>query len=382
MSRKLILAPNSHPFPFVKKPSLFHTKSLPNSSVLLPFAMDSVQPMRVHPQDPCFPAKSALRGLDSEYPDTENPGNVERMVTSTGARIRAENWGALGVEEEEEKAGLAVPSRLSFDGFLKPMGTKVEAEEDNAKGWSAVDEACLGGGSENGRGSNGGVAVGSVGSADDAEVVVKRETTDVVQIMPQVKEEKETESCIGCGNGDKKRKEMDGLAADTKLVVKKEDEYSVNSLPQVKKEVKIEVESGISCVNGDKMREDLGHGDGVIEAMRINWVKPEVKQERKELKPRYINQQARVPKKMGVEESSRMVMSRHGVEDGDFPVEPDWYLVGRSVVTGISMAKGNKLADNEIVHFSFPSRNMSYRSNANWIVRFSTKRYGEVIVWL
>lgn len=31
--------------------------------------------------------------------------------------------------------------------------------------------------------------VGSVGLADDAEVVVKRETMDVMQIMPQVKEE-------------------------------------------------------------------------------------------------------------------------------------------------------------------------------------------------
>lgn len=64
------------------------------------------------------------------------------------------------------------------------------------------------------------------------------------------------------------------------------------------------------------------------------------------------------------------------VEDGDFPVEPDWFLVGRTMVTAMSTTKGNKLADNEIVSFAFHSS--SSRFNAQWIVRFSTKRHGEV----
>ncbi|XP_065861765.1 DNA repair protein RAD5B [Euphorbia lathyris] len=64
------------------------------------------------------------------------------------------------------------------------------------------------------------------------------------------------------------------------------------------------------------------------------------------------------------------------VEDGDFPEEADWYLVGRSMVTGLSTSKGRRLVDNEIIHFSFPSSNMKY--NAQWIVRFSTKRSGEI----
>lgn len=64
------------------------------------------------------------------------------------------------------------------------------------------------------------------------------------------------------------------------------------------------------------------------------------------------------------------------IEDGDFPIEPDWFLVGRTVVTAMSTTKGNKLADNEIVNFAFPSS--SSRFNAQWIVRFSTKRSGEV----
>lgn len=64
------------------------------------------------------------------------------------------------------------------------------------------------------------------------------------------------------------------------------------------------------------------------------------------------------------------------VEDGDFPKEPNWFLVGRTMVTALSTTKGRKLADNEIVHFSLPSTD--WRSNAHWIVRFSTKRFGEV----
>jgi DNA-binding cell septation regulator SpoVG len=64
------------------------------------------------------------------------------------------------------------------------------------------------------------------------------------------------------------------------------------------------------------------------------------------------------------------------VQDGDFPEEPDWFLVGRTIVTALSTTKGRKLADNEIVDFTFPSPH--WRHNAQWIVRFSTKRFGEV----
>lgn len=63
------------------------------------------------------------------------------------------------------------------------------------------------------------------------------------------------------------------------------------------------------------------------------------------------------------------------VEDGDFPVEKDWFLVGRSLVTATSTSKGRKLEDNEVVDFKFPT-------TVNWkvpnIVRFSNKRCGEV----
>ncbi|PQM40972.1 putative SWI/SNF-related matrix-associated actin-dependent regulator of chromatin subfamily A member 3-like 3 [Prunus yedoensis var. nudiflora] len=64
------------------------------------------------------------------------------------------------------------------------------------------------------------------------------------------------------------------------------------------------------------------------------------------------------------------------LEDGDFPTEQDWLLVGRTFVTALSTSKGRKLFDNEIVHFSFPSANSSHKTR--WIVRFSTKQFGEI----
>ncbi|GMI95934.1 hypothetical protein like AT5G43530 [Hibiscus trionum] len=65
------------------------------------------------------------------------------------------------------------------------------------------------------------------------------------------------------------------------------------------------------------------------------------------------------------------------VEDGDFPDDPDWFLVGRTIVSAVSTTKGNsKLLDNEIVYFTFPSPGASHKLQS--IVRFSTKRCGEI----
>jgi DNA repair protein RAD5 len=66
------------------------------------------------------------------------------------------------------------------------------------------------------------------------------------------------------------------------------------------------------------------------------------------------------------------------LEDGDFPTERDWLLVGGTLVTALSTSKGRKLVDNEIVNLSFPSVNSSNKTR--WIVRFSTKRSGEVFL--
>ncbi|OVA13929.1 SNF2-related [Macleaya cordata] len=60
------------------------------------------------------------------------------------------------------------------------------------------------------------------------------------------------------------------------------------------------------------------------------------------------------------------------IDDGDFPEEPEWLLVGRSTVVGLSTCKRKKLDFNEIVYFEFPSNPKTK------IVRFSTKRSGEI----
>ncbi|XP_071940584.1 DNA repair protein RAD5B-like isoform X2 [Coffea arabica] len=83
--------------------------------------------------------------------------------------------------------------------------------------------------------------------------------------------------------------------------------------------------------------------------------------------------QSLVAKKDKVEDR---MLSTTLIEDGDFPEEPDWLLVGRHVIMGLSTTKGRKLENNEIVHIAFPDRNTSWIKSA--IVRFSTKRNGEI----
>ncbi|KAL0457032.1 UNVERIFIED_CONTAM: DNA repair protein B [Sesamum latifolium] len=92
------------------------------------------------------------------------------------------------------------------------------------------------------------------------------------------------------------------------------------------------------------------------------------------------------PKRARVEEMS---LSSVVIEDGDFPEEPDWLLVGRTVITGLSTTKGRKLENNEIVHFAFPNADVRSKSSSHFIsakasnaassiVRFSIKRFGEI----
>ncbi|KAK7393670.1 hypothetical protein VNO78_22233 [Psophocarpus tetragonolobus] len=69
--------------------------------------------------------------------------------------------------------------------------------------------------------------------------------------------------------------------------------------------------------------------------------------------------------------------SIQNLEDGEFPEEAGWFLLGRKIEVAVSTARGvNRIVDNEIVHFNFPRP--SYSSKFQWIVRASTKRSGEV----
>jgi DNA repair protein RAD5 len=84
----------------------------------------------------------------------------------------------------------------------------------------------------------------------------------------------------------------------------------------------------------------------------------------------------------------KMVVAASEAELGDFPPEPDWFLVDKSYVARLSTHSGRRILDaSEIVHFAFPSYDqvncgikMSAKKAASLlqIVRFSTKRAGEV----
>ncbi|KQJ81446.1 DNA repair protein RAD5B [Brachypodium distachyon] len=88
------------------------------------------------------------------------------------------------------------------------------------------------------------------------------------------------------------------------------------------------------------------------------------------------------------EKDWKMVVAPPEAELGDFPPEPDWFLVEKSYVAGLSTHSGTRMLDaGEIVHFAFPSYDrkhcgikMSAKKAAALakIVRFSTKRAGEI----
>ncbi|XP_048130546.1 DNA repair protein RAD5B isoform X2 [Rhodamnia argentea] len=121
-----------------------------------------------------------------------------------------------------------------------------------------------------------------------------------------------------------------------------------------------------------KKRKDMDVDDA-IDATPINWAKPKLKLENHMPGLDQLGLKPSSLKSRVVEDRS---VSCVVVEDADFALEPCWHLVGRSVINGVSTTKGRKLIDNEIIHFNFPTVNS--RNYSQWIVRFSTKRHGEI----
>ncbi|OAY75863.1 putative SWI/SNF-related matrix-associated actin-dependent regulator of chromatin subfamily A member 3-like 3, partial [Ananas comosus] len=86
----------------------------------------------------------------------------------------------------------------------------------------------------------------------------------------------------------------------------------------------------------------------------------------------------------------QVVSDSDSAELGDFPEEPEWFLVGKTYMTGLSTCRGKRRLDaGEIVHLSFPASalkrdygglSVSAKAAAavSEIVRFSTKRCGEI----
>ncbi|XP_051130188.1 DNA repair protein RAD5B-like [Andrographis paniculata] len=170
--------------------------------------------------------------------------------------------------------------------------------------------------------------------------------------------------------------------------------------------VKIEAESGVEKSPTEKSSIDLVKSEirvkeePNVEAKSLIAVKQESEKAmvnaqpltaRKLTEDEYRRIQSRVhgAKSKADQEDKKMALSCLVIEDGDFAEEPDWLLVGRTVIAGLSTTKGRKLENNEIVHFSFPSSDPRSKSSgffmsskaanaASSIVRFSTRRFGEI----
>ncbi|KAJ4828299.1 DNA repair protein rad5b [Turnera subulata] len=138
-----------------------------------------------------------------------------------------------------------------------------------------------------------------------------------------------------------------------------------------------------------RVKEEPGVGEKGIKSEPEAFEQGEVKLENGGLKVNGSTEEVGLGKKTCVEgfevkeEGKAVGVARREVngvlvEDGDFPEEKDWFLVGRSMVTATSTTKGRKLVDNEIVHFAFPNNTNNFRFHSQWIVRFSTKRCGEI----
>ncbi|KAM7485213.1 hypothetical protein LguiA_001222 [Lonicera macranthoides] len=256
------------------------------------------------------------------------PVTVKRTVTSTGARISTQ----IKEENSEESADFK-----SMD--LKP---RVRAKEESDPG------------------------------------VEGKESTQ--QELPSIKS--------------KARLGFEEFLRATNTKVEADDEYlQFNSQiktdnVKVKEESKDEFENALIKIECDKETGEpkLGFEDKVkgnvkleeaILVQPLNSRPPSVyENERKTLTGSNQSQAKAKPsyaKKERVEERS---LSTVVIEDGDFPEEPDWLLVGRNAISGLSTTKGRKLENNEIVDINFPSNDS--RSKYTGIVRFSTKRNGEI----
>lgn len=343
----------------------------------------------------------------------DNPGPliVNRTITSTGVRISTQmkeqvseeaDHGHLfsGLKVESEEKGervegvvankVSVTPGMSFKDFLKATNTPVmttdeylksQMKESTATSVRVKEEPDVGPGNEVAQ--NG--VKGSKDPVESADGEVKQEVAKEVvkaefhiQTLGQLEEEFER----WCEEKDRLKKEAEVEGVGSKIEV-----ITSNGLTgRVKQEEPIEVEPITTIV---PVKEEP-----VIDAEPINWSKAivPVKEEAKNetMRENFMKKFNRIPARGG--QSSQKPSDGKKprtedqkpcsipVEDGDFPEEKDWFLVGRTMVTALSTTKGRKLADNEIVHFSFPSTD--WRLNAHWIVRFSTKRYGEVCLYL
>ncbi|XAR49004.1 DNA helicase [Bertholletia excelsa] len=264
-----------------------------------------------------------------------SPVAVKRTVTSTGAWISVKEEPDLDVENQG--SGPVKKLKMSFDEFLEATNTEVKADDEyimfqmNQEKLHESEEA-----------------KSYCGSTVDVKM---EEGFDMVmENRLPVKVEAE---------------ESEGFQVEKKLQLEVEAEesksFQSSELAIVKKETEAEMQFGF----GNKVS-----AKEVIESNRC---------------PTYHSIRQRWKDKKAEERRLSTVV----IEDGDFPEDPDWLLVGRTMIVGLSTTKGRKLENNEIVHFAFPNSDSKRKYSKGWvsakaaaassgIVRFSTKRSGEI----
>ncbi|KAL8210271.1 hypothetical protein R6Q57_007003 [Mikania cordata] len=290
---------------------------------------------------------------------------VKRTLTSTGG-TRISTTQMIKQEETEEgnddSCNNAKKPRMSFSEFLDVTNTKVLSVNDPQYLDFIKKER-----------------------VDESEPVLDVEPTSVFK---EAKSEKIDEHVV---NMNHVKKEYEMLDEKPKPVLDVEPISVFNEAKFVKSE-KID-ESIVNMIHVKKEHETM--------EQKPTLVKPVPKPVKKEYdtmnqKPMLVKPISSIPgsvygsnySKPGQRVVEDKKVSLEVIENGDFEEEADWLLVGRNAITGLSTTKGRKLEDNETVHFAFPNGDLKIKSGywansrgaiaASGIVRFSTKRSGEI----
>jgi DNA repair protein RAD5 len=248
----------------------------------------------------------------------DEPQELEREVKT----VIADSQSAAAEVVSEERR-----SMLSFDDFLKATNTQVASVDESLKSMEVES--------------------------------TKMESADVDVVC-------ETQESIKLESVDESLKSME---VEPPIRTAEEEVTDVNVACETQESVKVEPVKETTPIEpvGPVYAEKQAVSDDEVEVLKVVKGKQAVSDEVKVLK---------VVKKETVEEKKILIPN---LDDGDFPVEPGWSLLGSKVEVATSMAKGvRRLVDNEIVYFDFPNPHASYKFQ--WIVRVSTKRSGVVLI--
>jgi DNA repair protein RAD5 len=266
------------------------------------------------------------------------PLTVVRALTSTGgARVLATPPNLNPNSDEFDSCETPIikvkdepkeerRSMLSFDDFLKATNTQVASVDESLKSMEVES--------------------------------TKMESADVDVVC-------ETQESIKVESVDESLKSME-VEPPIRMV---EEVTNVDVACETQESVSVEPVKETTLIGpvGPVCAEKQAVSDDEVEVLKVVKGKQAVSDEVRVLK---------VVKKEAVEEKKILIPN---LDDGDFPVEPGWSLLGSKVEVATSMAKGvRRLVDNEIVYFDFPNPHASYKFQ--WIVRVSTKRSGVVLI--